>query len=223
MCIDIDIDIDIDLYGYCSVKFQFSSTYVWPNPADAWISHSCEHAFPFSFLHTVCRSSKVFIVIKATKAGAKPCRFRDKTFYVGKFSNGYEGYSTQPYQPSWVPLTSDRPQNSRPRKHWPWLCPFVNHFVRVFSLVMSAIVLWNCWAYESRENTNFSFNSGLQRFVFIIFKPNGATSAISLVFDRPMSQTMTYFSGVLVLVLVLMGARGAKDNTSGGMCIYQSP
>lgn len=29
MC--IDIDIDIDLYGYCSVKFQFSSTYVWPN------------------------------------------------------------------------------------------------------------------------------------------------------------------------------------------------
>lgn len=85
------IDIDIDLYGYCSVKFQFSSTYVWPNSADAWISHSCEHAFPFSFLHIVCRSSKVFIVIKATKAGAKPCRFRDKTFYVGKFSNGYEG------------------------------------------------------------------------------------------------------------------------------------
>ena len=90
---------------------------------------------------------------------------------------------------------------------------------------MSAIVLRNCWAYESRENTNFSFNSGLQRFVFIIFKPNGATSAISLVFDRPMSQAMTYFSGVLVLVLVLvlMGACGAKDNTSGGMCIYQSP
>ena len=29
------IDIDIDLYGYCSVKFQFSSTYVWPNPEDA--------------------------------------------------------------------------------------------------------------------------------------------------------------------------------------------
>ena len=33
MC--IDIDIDIDLHGYCSVKFQISSTYVWPNPADA--------------------------------------------------------------------------------------------------------------------------------------------------------------------------------------------
>ena len=32
--------IDIDLYRYCSVKSQFSSTYVWPNPADAWISHT---------------------------------------------------------------------------------------------------------------------------------------------------------------------------------------
>ena len=232
------IDIDIDLYGYCSVKFQFSSTYVWPNPEDAWISHACEHAFPFSFLHIVCRSSKVFIVIKATKAGAKPCRFRGKTFYVGEFSNGYEG-----------PKVIVRSLINLPEFLWPqtdlriadlentdlenvvcvllkkpqesWHCPFVNHFVRVFSLVMSAIVLRNCWAYESRENTNFSFNSGLQRFVFIIFKPDGATSAISLVFDRPMSQKMTYFSGVLVLLL--MGAREAKDNTSGGMCISQSP
>ena len=72
---------------------------------------------------------------------------------------------------------------------------------------MSAIVLRICWAYESRENTNF--------------KPDGATLAISLVFDRPMSQTMTYFSGVLVLLL--MGAREVKDNISGGMSIYQSP
>ena len=60
-----------------------------------------------------------------------------------------------------------------------------------------------------------------QRFVFIILKPDGATFAISLVFNRPMSQTRTYFSGVLVLVL--MGACEAKDNISGGMCIYQSP
>ena len=136
----------------------------------------------------------------------------------------------QPYQSSWVLLTSDRPQNSRPRKRS--LCItqktsgilallLVNHFVRVFSLVMSAIVLQIWWAYESRENTNFSFNSGLQRFVFIILKPDRATFAISLVFDRPMSQTMTYFSGVLVLPL--MGAREAKDNISGGVCIYQSP
>ena len=86
---------------------------------------------------------------------------------------------------------------------------------------MSAIVLRICWAYESCENTNFSFNSGLQRFAFIILEPDGATFAISLVFDRPMSQTMTYFSGVLVLHL--MGAREAKDNFSGGVCIYQSP
>ena len=86
---------------------------------------------------------------------------------------------------------------------------------------MSAIVLRICWAYESRENTNFSFNSCLQHFVFIILKPDGATFAISLVFDRPMSQTMTYFSGVLGLLL--MGACKAKDNISGGMCIYQSP
>lgn len=86
---------------------------------------------------------------------------------------------------------------------------------------MSAIVLRICWAYESRENTNFSFNSGLQRFVFIILKPDGATFTISLVFYRPMSQTMTYFSGVLVLLL--MENREAKDNIYGGMCIYQSP
>lgn len=63
---------------------------------------------------------------------------------------------------------------------------------------MSAIVLRICWAYESRENTNFSFNSCLQRFVFIILKPDGATFAISLVFEPPMSQTMTYFSGFWV-------------------------
>ena len=88
-------------------------------------------------------------------------------------------------------------------------------------MVMSAVVLRICWAYESRENTNFSFNSGLQRFVFIILKPDGATFAISLVFDWPMSQTMTYFSGVLLLLL--MGAREAKDSISEGMCIYQSP
>ena len=78
--------IDIDLYRYCSVKSQFSSTYVWPNPADALISHTCEHTFPLSYFHIVCRSSKVFIVIKATKAGGKPCRFRGKTLFVGKFS-----------------------------------------------------------------------------------------------------------------------------------------
>ena len=141
---------------------------VWPNPEDAWISHACEHAFPFSFLHIVCRSSKVFIVIKATKAGAKPCRFRDKTFYVGKFSNGYEGYSTQPYQPSWVPLTSDRPQNSRPRKHWPWkrslcitqktsgilalpLCkPFCSCFFpgHVSHCVTKLLGLWVAWEHK---------------------------------------------------------------------------
>ena len=86
---------------------------------------------------------------------------------------------------------------------------------------MSAIMLRICWAYESRENTNFSFNSGLPRFVFTILKPDGATFAISLVFDRPMLQTMTYFSGVLLLLL--MGAHEAKDNISGGMYIYQSP
>ena len=78
--------IDIDLYRYCSVKSQFSSTYVWPNPADALISHTCEHTFPLSYFHIVCRSSKVCIVIKATKAGGKPCRFRGKTLFVGKFS-----------------------------------------------------------------------------------------------------------------------------------------
>ena len=108
----------------------------------------------------------------------------------------------------------EKPQES-------WHCSFVKHFVRVSSLVMSAIVLRICWAYESRENTNFSFNSCLQRFVFIILKPDRATFAISLVFDRPMSQTMTYFSGDLVLLL--MGACEAKDNISRGMCIYQSP
>ena len=86
---------------------------------------------------------------------------------------------------------------------------------------MSAIVLQIRWADESRENTNFSFNSGLQRFVFIILRPDGATFAISLVSDQPMSQTMTYISRVLVLLL--MGARKAKDNISSGMCISQSP
>ena len=75
-------------------------------------------------------------------------------------------------------------------------------------MVMSAVVLRICWAYESRENTNFSFNSGLQRFVFMLLKPDGATFAISLVFDWPMSQTMTYFSGVLLLLL--MAAHEAK-------------
>lgn len=72
-----------------------------------------------------------------------------------------------------------------------------------------------------RTQTSVNFNSGLQRFVFIILRPDGATFAISLVFDRPMSQTMIYFSGVLVLLL--MGTREAKDNISGGMCFYQEP
>ena len=102
-----------------------------------------------------------------------------------------------------------------------WHCSFVKNFCVFFFLVMSVIVLRVCWAYESCENTNFSFNSSIQRFVFIILKPDGATFAISLVFHRPMLQTMTYYSGVLVLLL--MAASEAKDNISSGMCIYQSP
>ena len=162
--------IDIDLYRYCSVKSQFSSTYVWPNPVDAWISHTCEHTFPLSYFHIVCRSSKVFIVIKATKAGGKPCRFRGKTLFVGKFSQDvFLKKGPKVILRNLINLPGFLwPQNSRPRKHWPWkrslcitrktsgilallLCkPFCSCFFpgHVSHYVTNLLGLWVTWEHK---------------------------------------------------------------------------